>query len=177
MSTLKKIKANQSETSKKQMGDIAHHVEVPTEINENEKHLYHVLIIEAKFNSTTLKASYKKRLQTYDFKSWLSVKDRLRQIGVSHVYIIHNPTIEEAKAVVKETAKKEPKKEVKIEAVKTKRQKLIEEAKALGYEGALNVKNVILEEFITNAKENGEGEAREEQVNEGGEKEEEGREG
>ena len=107
MSTSKKIPANQAKTTKQQLGEIAEKVTVPTEINENEKHLYHVLIVEGKFNQSTLTTKYKGRVQMFNYRSWLTVKKRLKQIGITHAHIIHNPNKEQEEAAKEIEAKKE----------------------------------------------------------------------
>lgn len=173
MSTLKKTTPNLLEVAKKQMSKFISKIDVPTEINENEAGLYHVVIVEASFNQAQLEATYKAKIQMYDDRSWIAVKDRLKQIGHTNIYVIHDPTI---KGEVKKP--KAPKGDKKDKGAKGKgkdagagadagagddkvnpleaRKELIEKAKGLGYEGALNAKNSVFEEFIKNAETNGE---------------------
>lgn len=152
MNTSKKQAPNQTEVAKQNLGKLEKHVTIPTEINESEKGYYHVLIVDAQFNPATLETKYNQRVQVYNDKSWLTVKDRLKQVGINHAFVFHNPNKERDLQV----AKKEEKKSGGKSEAQIKRQDLIEEAKALGYEGALNAKNSVFEEFIKNAKENGE---------------------
>jgi len=126
-----KVAANQAEQAKSQMGKISKEVKVPNEIKESEAHLYHVLMVEPVYNQSKLEVVFKSKIQMFNKRSWLSIKGRLKQIGVTHAYIIHNPTIKEGES---------------------KREALLREAKSKGYEGALNVKNAILEAFIKEAK-------------------------
>lgn len=148
-------------------------INVPTEIAENEAGLYHVVIVEAEFNQAKLEATYKAKVQKYNVKSWLAVKDRLKQIGHTNVYVIHDPTIKAGETPKATDTGAETGANAKANAggsgadggdggegdqqtPQEKRQALIDEAKALGYEGALNAKNSVFEEFIANAKANGE---------------------
>lgn len=144
VSTSKKIKANKVKEATTNLGNIAKYVKVPQEINEKEKHLYHVMFVEAQHNPTTLETTYKTRVQMYNKKSWEVSKKRLVQIGLGNSVIIHDPTAETG-----EVEEKKP-------SGNDKRKELIEEAKSLGYEGALNVKNQVFEDFIEEAKKNAE---------------------
>ena len=177
MSTLKKTTPNLLEVAKKQMSKFIDKISVPTEIAENETGLYHVVIVEANFNQAQLEATYKAKVQKYDDRSWLVVKDRLKQIGHTSVYVIHDPTIK-AEDKPKENKKAKDGKGTGADAgadankgagadagdngddaetPQEKRQALIDRAKELGYEGALNAKNTTFEEFIKNAETNGAG--------------------
>lgn len=176
MSTLRTLTPNLLEVAKKQMSKFVKEINLPTEIKESEKHLYHVIIVEANFNQAKLEATYKAHVQMFDDRSWLANKDRFKQIGLTNVYVIHDPTVKvegenttdkggdngsgaDAGAGDKETPKE-------------KRNRLIAEAKALGYEGALNAKNATFEEFIKNAQENGAGAGEKDPNNDnGGDKE------
>ena len=164
MSTQKKLKPNLLQVAKKQMSKFIDKINLPTEINENEEHLYHVIIVDAEFNPATLETVYKSRVQMFNSRSWTATKDRLKQIGHTNVHVFHDPTIK-AKDGAKATPKKakakaktganagagaEPK-----ETPKEKRDKLIAKAKELGYTGALNTTNANFEEFIKNAETNG----------------------
>lgn len=142
-------------------------ISVPTEIAENETGLYHVVIVEASFNQAQLEAKYKAKVQKYDDRSWVAVKDRLKQIGHTNVYVIHDPTIKAGEQTSNagagtgandngDAGNGENAGNDGGQTAQEKRQALIEEAKALGYEGALNAKNSVFEEFIANAKANGE---------------------
>lgn len=142
MKESQQIKPNLLEVAKKQMAKFIKKINVPSEINENEKDYYHVVIVEANFDKTKLEATYKSRVQVYNNRSWLAVKDRLKQIGHTNVYVIHDPTIKAGASSAKNG--------------NDNRQRLIDRAKELGYEGALNVKNSVFEEFIKNAEANGE---------------------
>ena len=163
------------EVAKKQMSKFIDKIKVPTEIAENETGLYHVIIVEANFNQAQLEANYKARTQTYDDRSWLAVKDRLKQIGHTNVYVLHDPTIKadapkpKAKAKGKDAGGDDAGANAGAgadagndgdddkETPKEKRQALIDRAKELGYEGALNAKNSVFKEFISNAETNGAG--------------------
>lgn len=188
MNTSKQIVPNQLEVAKKQMSKFIDKINVPTGINESDKGFFHVLIVDATFNQALLEANYSARVQIFDVKSWLSIKDNLKQIGVQNAYIIHDPTItaKEVKTKSQEPNGNENKTQAKggntgadagagdnankgdgdtgeggndadkdVETPKEKRAKLIQEAKELGYEGNLNAKNSVFEEFIENAKTNG----------------------
>lgn len=112
------------------MGELAKFVDVPKLIREDEKELVHLLIVEGRFNPATLSTTYSQRVQVYNPKSWLTVKDRLKQIGVNHAFVIHSPE-EDNRAKANEY-----------------RKSLIEKVKALGYEGPLNVANSVFEEYL-----------------------------
>lgn len=161
MSTLKKTTPNLLEVAKKQMSKFIDKIDVPTEINENEAGLYHVVIVEASFNQAQLEATYKAKVQMYDDRSWIAVKDRLKQIGHTNIYVIHDPKVK-AGETPKDNANGENAGagadggDDDKQTPKEKRQALIDRAKELGYEGALNAKNSVFEEFIKNAEANGE---------------------
>lgn len=168
MNTSKKTATpNLLEVAKKQMSKFIDKINVPTEIAENETGLYHVIIVEASFNQAQLEAKYKAKVQKYDDRSWVAVKDRLKQIGHTNVYVIHDPTIKageqtgDAGAGTGASGNGDAGNGGNAgndggQTIQEKRQALIDEAKALGYEGALNAKNSVFEEFIANAKANGE---------------------
>lgn len=127
-------------------------VEVPTEINKDETDLFHVVIItEKKLNQATLEAEVKSKVQTFDDRSWLKHKDNLQRLGMSEVFIFHDPT-----------QKSSDKKVAGGAAVKVDRVELIEKAKSLGYEGILTAKNSVFEEFIAEHSKKGSEEGSEE---------------
>lgn len=166
------MKPNKLTALKSQLAEVWGEIEnkIPTEIKKEEAHLYHCVLVRATRKAGSLKLDYAVNIVKYNDRSWEAVKGNLARAGYDQIQILHDPTIKEDE---KEEPKKESKKQPKNEEPKTEaeddeegeevltakeyRQNLKEEAKALGYEGAMNVKNEILEEFIENAKENGEG--------------------
>lgn len=135
-----KISPNQLKVVKGQMDKyIKAGVEIPEEINDNEKHLFHVIIITDKqLNGVTLDVNVKTKVQTFDDRSWLKHKDNLKQIGFGESFILHDPT-EKSKSTEKSSGKSE-------------RAELIDQAKSLGYKGVMNVKDEVFEKFILEAK-------------------------
>lgn len=143
----------------------------PKEIREEEKGYYHVAF--AKPRLVGMETVISVNTQLYNKESWVKVKDSFGKTKTANVFIYHDPTqpIEELGAEKVAEVKNEPKgeevesgeaEEVKEEkgaqTAKEYRKELKVKAKSLGYEGAMTVKNEILEDFIKNAEENGEGE-------------------
>ena len=169
MATLKTIPPNKIAVAQNQMSKIWDKVKskVPTEIREDEKHLYHVVIVEGAFNRHTLETKFNVKSQCYNGRSWISVKDRLKQLGYTNVTLIHDPTVKEVELPKSKGEKKEETQSGEPENLEpkegdnvggedekkepTKRSLLIARVKELGYDGALYVKNVILEKFIEDA--------------------------
>lgn len=133
---------NQLEVAKNQMKKFLEHINVPESIKTNESHLMHVVIVEGRFNQQTLETVYSSKVQTFDSNSWNVVEKRLKQLGYSHVFLIHDPRVETPKA-----ENKTP------EAQKVDRAKLIEKAESLGYDGAKNVANQVFIDFIAQKEE------------------------
>lgn len=117
-------------------------IELPETINEDEKHLFHVALVESRPNSKTLEFDHKLVIQMYNDRSWFQAKENLKRLGHSQVYILHDPTKKENKGNSGGGDK----------GNQVDRAKLLEEAVALGYTGAKNVKNEVLEAFITEKK-------------------------
>lgn len=139
----KQISPNQLAVAKGQMAKfLKAGVELPETINEDEKHLFHVALVESRPNSKTLEFDHKLVIQMYNDRSWFQAKENLKRLGHSQVYILHDPTKKEDKGNTG----------VAGNGNKVDRNKVIEEAVALGYTGAMNVKTKVFEEFIAEKK-------------------------
>lgn len=140
----KKVKPNKYSVAVNQMENfIKAGVNVPTEIPENEKDCFHVIIItEKKLNETTLEVAVKSRYQVFNDRSWNAVKKQLSAIGYKEVFLFHDPTIE-VEVEEEKVVKKEPEENPELT-------KVFEEAKTMGYTGGTNVFEAI--QFIAEAK-------------------------
>ena len=112
MATLKTIPPNKIAVAQNQMSKIWDKVKskVPTEIREDEKHLYHVVIVEGAFNRHTLETKFNVKSQCYNGRSWISVKDRLKQLGYTNVTLIHDPTVKKLSYLSQRARKKRKRK-------------------------------------------------------------------
>lgn len=90
---MNKIPANKYSVAVKQLEKF--NVEVPKEINENEKTMFHVLNIESSANMKTREIIDKYRIQKFhkdSFEKSLRNNDFLR-LGYENIVIFHDPTI------------------------------------------------------------------------------------
>lgn len=149
----KLVKPNQLEVAKKQMSKfLKAGIKLPESIREDEKKLYHAAIItNTKLNKETLEVTCDANLQKFDDRSWEKHKKNLAQLGLSDVFIFHNPTLPMEEEEEDETGQgieedKEP--ETEEEETELSRKELIEKAVSLGFTGAKNLKNEIYEDFI-----------------------------
>lgn len=135
----KMITPNKFDVVLKQMKDVLGGNRIPNEIPENEKAYYHVLIVESTPNQKTLQYDHKVKTQIFNDRSWVNVEKQLKQLGYSNIHILHDPSLLSEE-------------DLKIDKVGVvDRKELIKEARELGYDGALNVKNEVFSDFIKNA--------------------------
>jgi hypothetical protein len=82
-------------------------ITVPSEIEENEANLYHVLFVKSRANSQTLRFENKARIQKFHKEAFEKIADKggFNRLGYDNVFVFHNPTIVEE--VKKKTTKKE----------------------------------------------------------------------
>lgn len=112
---MNKTPSNKYDVAIKQLAKF--NVEVPKEINENEKNMYHVLNIESSANMKTREIIDKYRIQKFhkdSFEKSLKNNDFLR-LGYENIVIFHDPTmnnVEPAKTVEPAVNKLEPAKDV-----------------------------------------------------------------
>lgn len=131
-------------------------VKLPEEIKEIEKHLFHVIIItDINVDTATLEVKCKSKIQNFDSRSWIKAKDQLGKLGLSELYIFHDPTIKEVEAPKASSTTKQTKASsaagLNFEESKAKRTLLIARAVELGYDGSKKAKDVVFEEFIEKA--------------------------
>lgn len=76
-------------------------VEVPFEINDNEKHLYHVLIIDSKANHITQTFEHKVRKQMFNQETFTknSNDGSYVRLGYGNMVVYHDPTLPEVEEV------------------------------------------------------------------------------
>ena len=143
-------------------------VQIPSEINENEKGYYHVLFITSRPNPTTLKFDHEVKKQVINKETFDRCKDTYKQLGYTNMVIFHNPLVQaeddaklkadadaEAKAKAKEEADAKIKADAEAQAKIDADNKAKEEANTnsgdegkLVYEGVeVTTKNVV--EFAT----------------------------
>ena len=82
-------------------------VQIPQEINENEKGYYHVLFITSRPNPTTLKFDHEVKKQVINKETFDRCKDTYKQLGYTNMVIFHNPLLqaeEDAKLKAEEDA-------------------------------------------------------------------------
>ena len=92
-------------------------VQIPQEINENEKGHYHVLFITSRPNPTTLKFDHEVKKQFINKETFDRCKDTYKQLGYTNMVIFHNPLLQaEADAKLKADADAETKAKAKEEA-------------------------------------------------------------
>lgn len=101
MNKQEQLKPNSLETANKSV-EKYEGVKLPTTINANENHLYHVAIVESIVNREKLKFDNKLRIQKFNDRAWLRIEKNLKRIGVENAFIFHNPKLnkEEVKEVV-----------------------------------------------------------------------------
>lgn len=95
-------------------------ISVPTEINENEAHMYHVLLVKSKANPSTLEFENTARIQKFHREVFEKNADKggFNRLGYDNLFVFHNPTIvekpvitDEVPELVEEVKKKATKKE------------------------------------------------------------------
>ena len=92
-------------------------VQIPSEINENEKGYYHVLFITSRPNPTTLKFDHEVKKQVINKETFDRCKDTYKQLGYTNMVIFHNPLVQaEDDAKLKADADAEAKAKAKEEA-------------------------------------------------------------
>ena len=100
-------------------------VQIPQEINENEKGYYHVLFITSRPNPTTLKFDHEVKKQVINKETFDRCKDTYKQLGYTNMVIFHNPLLQaeddaklkaEADAEAKAKAKEEADAKIKADA-------------------------------------------------------------
>ena len=85
-------------------------VKIPTEINELESHLYHVLFVVREHNAERETYDTKPSVRKFPHEAWFSVKDQVKSIGYKYTFILHDPSkpIEVAKPKGKQVEAVEP---------------------------------------------------------------------
>lgn len=123
---------------------ISQGLEIPSEIKESEKNYYHVLILDSKFNQTTLEVTHKVRTVIYNDRSWIAIEDKLKRAGYGNIAVLHNPTI------VVEEADSNADGKVSYTEIQAKAKELSE---LLDEEIKLNAKYAELEAYVEEATE------------------------
>lgn len=106
----KKIKSNNFDACKKQCATWES-VNVPTEINEEEKHLYHLLFVEVIHRAREQRYDIRQsiiKLNVNDYIQKVQKRNEFAILGYTNLFVLHDPT----KKVV------EPKKSAKIDEPK-----------------------------------------------------------
>lgn len=140
-------------------------IEIPREVNENEKDMYHVLYIRTKRVMTEggiEKMTYSPIVKMYDKNVYPKIKDKSAVVGMGVPHIIHDPSLpmeaskgededkkaEKPKASTSTKEPKEPKEgkgEDEVEMKYNEKKKLV---KALGFEIKGTPKQEELDECI-----------------------------
>ena len=85
-------------------------VKVPTEINELESHLYHVLFVVREHDAERETYDTSSSVRKFTPEAWNGVKDQTRRIGYKYTFILHDPSkpseVVKPKQVVKPTIEK-----------------------------------------------------------------------
>jgi hypothetical protein len=78
-------------------------IEVPSEINESEAHLFHVLIIKSKANSHTLQFENVARVQKFHKEVFEKNADKggFNRLGYDNVFVFHDPTLKPTRKTTK----------------------------------------------------------------------------
>lgn len=84
-------------------------VKIPTEINELEAHLYHVLFVVREHDASRETYDTSSSVRKFNIESWQNVKANTNRIGYKHTFILHDPTkavevVETKKTVVEPKA-------------------------------------------------------------------------
>lgn len=82
-------------------------VNVPNEVTDEEKHLYHVLIVNRTHIPSEERYTTKSYVQKFNEQAWTNTKPQLSQLGYTRVFILHDPTKKEPIAAKKVEVKKE----------------------------------------------------------------------
>lgn len=94
-------------------------VQIPQEINENEKGYYHVLFITSRPNPSTLKYEHEVKRQVINKETFDRCKETYKQLGYTNMVIFHNPLVqaeEDAKAKANTDAEAQAKAKADAEA-------------------------------------------------------------
>ncbi|WP_440881417.1 hypothetical protein [Tenacibaculum sp. C7A-26P2] len=91
MSTLK---PNKLEIVQKQLKEVPNSL-FPKQINESERHLYHVVIVKSIADNVKKKFEFKVQHKKFNQKSFEVSKAQFAKLGYTDVHIIHDPTIED----------------------------------------------------------------------------------
>jgi CRISPR/Cas system CMR subunit Cmr4 (Cas7 group RAMP superfamily) len=133
-----KIPSNRYDVAVNSLGDAAQKINLPKEINENEKHLIHIALITSRHNKRTLQTTFKTQFQMYNLRSWINTSKNLNKITGRKVVVFHDPRVKDGKQEQTQAQ----------QDAKLYRAELVEKAKGLGYNEALNVKNSVFEAYI-----------------------------
>jgi translation initiation factor 6 (eIF-6) len=89
---MSKLKANKYQVAKEQLSKNKG-VVVPEEINENEKDLFHVLIVDVKADRSTLEFVSTGKVQMFNKESFEKAKENFVRLGYELVVIFHDPNL------------------------------------------------------------------------------------
>lgn len=94
----KMITPNNLEVLKSQLSDlIKDGVVIPSEIEEKDSKMYHVVLIKSKPNPAKMKYDHNVQVQMYNDRSFNKVKGQAGRLGLGTLHILHDPKKAEAK--------------------------------------------------------------------------------
>lgn len=96
------VTANRLQQAKKQLKHKGS-AEFPTEIRKDEEGMYHVMIVDTKYNESSQKLVHKSKVAKYSVEAFESSESRFSKIGLSNLIIFHNPEMEEGEEDFEET--------------------------------------------------------------------------
>lgn len=67
-------------------------VTIPTEINDAEAHLYHVLFVVRENDPVRETYTTSQSVRRFIPEAWNAVKDQARQIGYKYTFVLHDPS-------------------------------------------------------------------------------------
>ena len=68
-------------------------VKIPTEINDVESHLYHILFVVREHDSERETYDTSSSVRKFSPEAWLgTVKDQTKRIGYKYTFILHDPS-------------------------------------------------------------------------------------
>lgn len=167
---MNKVKANRAEAVIKNTEANELGIEIPTEILESEKGMFHVLYIRSKKNVNKAgieKIEYNPIVKKYDKNVYPTVKEKYAVVGMGIPHILHDPTLKQEESKKPETVKQSTKvktettgkdsgtgKAVKPETVKTDAGAELDyngkkaKVKELGFEMGATPKKAELDEAL-----------------------------